>query len=226
MGDEEPAAREPRPIQLVEDRWANLRHIVEAVAIVAAGLWAFYIFVYQEDIKPANDPAAVVVSISIHRLGRDAIHDILVVNTDYHNVGKTEIDIAADGFDLWGIRYDSRSRLRGSLGPTKADIFNDIPERSRTLVRASMELRAAAVGGDANRHVIMEPGSTETLTETVVVPRGAYDALEAFVIASPIKTSEKNKVNVAIVHLGGGLWLRGVGHWNEDDNRTEFALIP
>ena len=46
--------KEPRSIRLVEDRWATIRHVVEAVAIVGAALWAFYVFVYQERIKPAS----------------------------------------------------------------------------------------------------------------------------------------------------------------------------
>ncbi|MBC5799358.1 MAG: hypothetical protein GIW94_05210 [Candidatus Eremiobacteraeota bacterium] len=32
---------QPQAIRLVEDRWATIRHVVEAVAIVAAGAWAF-----------------------------------------------------------------------------------------------------------------------------------------------------------------------------------------
>jgi hypothetical protein len=226
MSEEKDAPREPRAIQLIEDRWANVRHIAEAIAIIGAGLWAFYVFIYQEDIKPAGDPAALVVSIAIHRMGRDARRDILVVDTTFSNVGKTEIDIAADGFDLWGIRYGVRPVLRRTGNATKADISNDIPERSRTLIRASAELRAAAVGGP-DRHIIMEPGSTQTIAETVVLARGAYDSLEAFVIALPVKTSSKSKVHVSIVRDSShGLWLHGSGDWNEDDNRTEFALIP
>jgi hypothetical protein len=226
MGNEDRRALKPRLIQLVEDRSANIRHIVEAVAIVCAGLWGLYVFVYQEDIKPANEPAGLNLSIAVHRLGRDAHHDILVVSTTYRNIGKTEIDIAADGFDLWGIRYGSRTTYRSSHGVGQAEIFNDIPERSRTLVRTSMELRGAAIGGP-NNHIIMEPDDTVTIDKTVVLPRGAYESLEAFVIAAPIKTSTRDKMPIAIVRRAdGSLWLQGSGNFLEDDNRADFALIP
>ncbi len=226
MGDEDLSVSKPRLIQLVEDRWANVRHIVEAVAIVAAGLWAFYVFVYQEEIKPASEPAGLNLSIAVHRLGRDAYREILVVSTTYHNIGKTEIDIAADGFDLWGIRYGSHTRYSSSHVAGKADISDDIPERTRTLVKASMELRGAAIGGPDN-HIIMEPDDSVTIAKPVVLPRGAYQSLEVLVVASPVKRSARDKMRVAIVREpNGGLWLRGSGNFVEDDNRTDFALIP
>jgi hypothetical protein len=226
MSQDDLPIRPPRSIQLVEDRWANVRHIVEAIAIVAAGLWAFYVFVYQEDIKPANEPAGLNLSIAVHRLGRDAHHDILVLTTTYRNAGKTEIDIAADGFDLWGIRYASRASYRSSQNARKAEFSYDIPERTRTLVKASMELRAAALGGP-NNHIIMEPDDTVSIDNTVVLTRGAYESVEAFVIASPIKTSVRDKMLITIVREPDrGLWLQGSGDFNEDDNKSDFALIP
>jgi hypothetical protein len=99
--------REPRAIRIVDDRWTVVRHVVESLAIIAAGLWAFYIFVYQEKIKPASDPASLTTSIGVHRLGRDATRDALSIDVRLQNSGKTEIDIAADAFNVWGraIRY-------------------------------------------------------------------------------------------------------------------------
>ncbi len=225
MGDESVTPREPRRIALAEDRWANVRHIAETIAIVAAGLWAFYVFVYQEEIKPAGEPAALEVSISIQRLGRDARHDMLLVSTNYRNAGKTEIDVAADGFDVWGIRYASSPRSRRLAGAATAGIANDIPERSRSLIEASVELREAAIGGDVKRHIILEPNSAVTLAQPIVLAPGAYDALEAYVFAVPVKTSANEKVNVTIDHdKDRGLFLRG--HVSQDDNKTDFALIP
>jgi hypothetical protein len=38
--------KEPRAIRLIEERWTVIRHAVEAIAIVLAGLWGLYVFVY------------------------------------------------------------------------------------------------------------------------------------------------------------------------------------
>jgi hypothetical protein len=219
--------RSPLHVHVVDDRWAAIRQIVETIAIVAAGLWAFYTFVYQERIKPAGEPAALVTSISIHRLGRDARRDILQVSMLYHNVGKTEIDIAADGYSVFGLRYGTRPRKKVSGNPNQMRAEFDIPVLSRTHVQSYMELRGAALAGNPDRHIVMEPDSTETLAYTVVVPRGAYDALIAYDIAWPIKMPVRKKTNVRIVHNpNGSMWLRGDNTLDEDDNVTEFALIP
>jgi hypothetical protein len=102
----EPATRS---IRLVEDRWATFRHILEVVAIIAAGAWAFYTFCYQEKIKPAGEPASIEETLCITRLGRDAQRDIIDASFGFRNTGKTEIDIAADG---WSLRSTILSRSR------------------------------------------------------------------------------------------------------------------
>jgi hypothetical protein len=47
-----------------------VRDIVEIVAIVAAGIWAFYVFVYENRIKPTLQPPDVTITGSIERIGR------------------------------------------------------------------------------------------------------------------------------------------------------------
>jgi hypothetical protein len=51
--------------------FAVVRDIVEVVAIVAAGIWAFYVFAYENRIKPSlADPN---VDVSVHLLVRPGI---------------------------------------------------------------------------------------------------------------------------------------------------------
>jgi len=220
--------REPRAIRIVEDRWATFRHIIEAVAIVAAGTWAFYTFIYQEKIKPAAEPAALDDSIVVHRLGRDRTRDILGVTVQLHNVGKTEIDIAADAYNVWGDSYGRREvpYAKGSSS-VRAD-GTQIPRRSRLLVMAFAELRDAAEGGRKNQHIILEPGATENIDDVVVVPRGKYDLIHAQVIAVPVKTPVERKVPVSIErNKNGGFWLTSTQDGVfEDDNDADFALVP
>jgi hypothetical protein len=221
--------REPRAIRIIEDRWATFRHIIEAVAIVAAGLWAFYTFVYQERIKPASEPAALSASIAVHRLGRDARRDILSVDLVLHNVGKTAIDIAADGYNVWGLRYGSNARPSRLENAGRFSQKDEIPQVSSHIIDAFVELRDRAVGGQAGHHIVLEPDETERIADVIVVKRGAYDSVLAQVIAVPCKTTEANKVQVDVLHnRNGGYWLKvpNEAGIDEDDNETEFALIP
>ena len=50
-------------------RTAAVRDVVEIVAIVAAGIWAIYTFVYVERLKPAWARPDVGLTASLHKLG-------------------------------------------------------------------------------------------------------------------------------------------------------------
>jgi hypothetical protein len=218
----------PRKIQIVEDPWATFRHIIEGVAIVAAGLWAFYTFIYQERIKPASEPAALSETISVQRLGRDEKREILGVTFTYRNAGKTEIDIAADAYDIVGIRYGDRAKTFDRRAADREDFGTNIPVESSRLIAASAELRDAAVGGHPGYHIVLEPGDSSTDTAVVTVPRGAYDLIQAQIIAVPVKTSLGHRVHVTIQNIpGGGVFLASPDpDVVEDDTQTSFALIP
>jgi len=222
--DAEPA----RKIQIVEDQWAAFRHLIEAVAIIAAGLWAFYTFIYQERIKPASEPAALSETITVQRLGRDAKRDILGLTLTYHNAGKTEIDIAADAYDVVGVRYGDRAKAFVKRNSSSEEFGTAVPVVSTRLIAAFAELRDAAIGGYRGHHIVLEPGDSSTDDEVVTVPRGAYDLIRAQLIAIPVKTSLGHRVHASIEHTrDGGVFLDSPdSDAVEDDTQTSFALIP
>jgi hypothetical protein len=223
------SSRGPREIRIVEDRWATLRHVIEAVAIVAAGLWAFYTFIYQETIKPAGEPAALVQTVAVHRLGRDAHRDILSIDVRLQNTGKTRIDIAADAYNVWGIRYATHEAVSETNSPNGRSYSREIPVLSNRVIDSVVELRAAAEGGDPRRHIVMEPGATVSTGGVIVVPRGAYDVIHAQVIAVPIKMPVTRKVRISVVQDKSGavslIPAKG-SDVVEDDVSTDFALVP
>jgi hypothetical protein len=222
------AEQKPRAIRLVEDPWATLRHVVEVLALLAAGIWAFYVFIYQEKIKPASDPAALDDTITIERIGHDRTRDILDVAMRLHNYGKTEIDVAADGFNLWGDRF-ATAVTRGSTNPPYEHVVsNDDPQVSRRLIHSFYELREAAAGGQPNKNTTIEPDGTITISQVVVIPRGEYDVLHGQVVAIPVKTPVRNPVRVEVIHYPDGSFLlrpltNGIF---EDDNGVDFGLLP
>ena len=217
----------PYEVRIVEDRWAAFRHIIEAVAIVCAGMWAFYTFIYQEKIKPASEPAALNVSISVHSLRHDPVRDILGLELVFRNTGKTEIDIAADGYNVWGENYANHPRIRTNERIDRRQYDAGLPIVSRRLITAFIELRDAAQGGRLGTHIILEPAESETIDEVFAVPRGAYDVVNAQIIAVPVKTTTPGKVPIAVVtNKVGGYWLKPGAGIEEDDNSTDFALPP
>jgi hypothetical protein len=229
-GSDVPAAanqkvREPYAVRLEEDRWATLRHIVEAVAIVCAGVWAFYTFVYQEKIKPAGEPAALNLHVYFVSIGHAPQRDVVKLVTDLHNTGKTEIDIAADGFNVWGERYAPAQRIRIHDAGPRYDYRADLPIVSRRLVAAFVELRDMAVGGRRGERLRIEPGATETITDVFAVPPQAYDLLHAQVTAIPVKTDRTDPVPVNVTHnrIGGYSIISPARGIAADDNDGDFV---
>ncbi len=220
--------QKPRAIRLVEDPWATLRHAVEVFALVAAGAWAFYTFIYQEKIKPASEPATLDDTVTVARVGHDRTRDILEVSIHLRNGGKTEIEIAADGYNVYGERY-ARSASQSIRSRTNEYAFNNnLPRVSRQLISSHAELRDAAVGGKRGVHSTIEPGGTVTIPYTIVIPRGMYDVIQAQVIAIPAKTPVRPRVSVLVIrHSDGSIMLTSLtpGIY-EDDNSVDFGLLP
>lgn len=218
-------SRGPYEVRIVEDRWATFRHIVEAVAILAAGIWAFYTFIYQEKIKPANEPAAVNLSIVVSSLGHDSDRDYISFAYVLRNTGKTEIDIAADAYNVWGERYGPQSIVRRRMQPALRSYDANLPVVSRRLVASRVELRALAVGGNPNMHMIIEPGASETVARVFAVPRRAYDLVHAQVFVVPVKTTMTARVPVAVVdEPTGGYSLNPEHPIFENDDTTDFVV--
>ncbi|HEY8313539.1 MAG TPA: hypothetical protein VIG51_05140 [Candidatus Baltobacteraceae bacterium] len=217
--------REPRAIRVIEDRWTTIRHVVEALAIIAAGVWAFYTFFYQEKLKPAAEPPALAPSISISRLGRDAGRDILKISVAYHNTGKTEIDLAADAVNLWGVRFASNDKPQRENGTGTRSYLLTVPVVSRRLIASITELRAAARGGRPGFQNVIEPGATTTISNVIALRRGQYDLIHAQIIAVPVKLHETGVRVDFVPEKGGGTFLRpDPARAFEDDNDADFAL--
>src|SRR5271170_4421999 len=66
---------------------AMIRDVVEVVAILAAGAWAFYIFIYENRIVPATAHPEVNFAASLQKVSR---HNGLIgvrLETDMRNIG-------------------------------------------------------------------------------------------------------------------------------------------
>ncbi len=221
------SAREPRQFRLIDDRWTTIRHVVESLAIVAAGAWAFYTFIYQERIKPAQEPAALGQSIAISRLGRDARRDFLGFTISLQNTGKTEIDIAADAFTVWGYRYGAHATTTFRKTASEQTFMRNLPVAGRRVIEAYSELRDASIGGHRGNHIILEPGETQTIVDVLVVTRGMYDLIHAEIAAVPIKTPVRRRVRVTVVREPSGAFrLHPDNTVDEDNTSSDFALVP
>ena len=176
----------------------------------------------------AGEPAALDDTVTIARVGHDRTRDILEVSIHLHNSGKTEIEIAANGYNVWGDRYALSESKTVRYGPKQYAFNNNEQRISQQLISSFAELRDAAIGGKRGRHSTIEPDGVVTIPYIIVIPRGTYDVIRAQVLAIPAKTPVRPRVSVQILrNPDGSISLNSLtpGIF-EDDNSVDFGLLP
>ena len=92
------------------------RHLVEIVALIVAAIWGFYVFIYQERIKPAAE--APNLDFRIDFAHEKLIHNKELATTIVTWKNRGDITAQVDGFivNIYGINYASTSnRLTESI---------------------------------------------------------------------------------------------------------------
>jgi hypothetical protein len=120
---------------------ATLRDLVEIVAIVAAGIWAIYVFAYEQRIKPAQQPPSLLLSGSLHRAGERNGLVQLGFNGTARNTGQGDVSLVALGFAASGIRYTSKGTPFSSRAFSGSTLYQrDARVASRVSVYRQIEL--------------------------------------------------------------------------------------
>lgn len=114
-----------------EERW---RHIVEIVALIGAAVWAIYVFVYQERIKPASEPPTFQPAVTVR-------HEVLSRAKEYVEV---EIDLTNTSHVLASLNGLSLNVYGRTMASTPADRVESplagVTELNRTLVLSAPKL--------------------------------------------------------------------------------------
>jgi hypothetical protein len=189
-----------RTIHVVEDRFATLRHAVEAVAIVLAGAWAIYTFVYQERLKPTWEHPSAEFKLRVdpgHVTNGTRLADVTLTMT---NTGHNEVGVFAEVVNVYGRRFarNRALRLREHRVRGGYELDGTTPSAETTLLYVHALLRGEARGGDPQRHVHLAPGSTFVYDFPIAVPEGRFDALEAAVHIGYTRDQRTGAIGVKI----------------------------
>lgn len=156
---------------------ALTRDIIEIVAILAAGAWAIYTFVYQQRIVPANEPPSVLFTGSLQRMAeRNGM-----VQMEYHatlrNTGHTRVYVIAEGFTAIGERY-TRAGTPVLLHPFSGGTEYDRSARvlsSATVYRTEELTRYVSAKYGSGYDI--DPGEAIPYAGTFLVPQSEFDAV-------------------------------------------------
>jgi hypothetical protein len=207
-----------REVRVIEDRWGTIRHAVEAIAIVAAGLWAAYVFIYQERIKPAFEPPSLQETVTFDAGKTVRGVRIAQLHIDFSNTGHVDTDVYAESETVFGDRFDAAAPAAKPTGTAgSVEVNRMVPASKRELVYSRAVLYDAALGG--SEHVILSPDQHYGFTIPIAVKHGRFDELIANVaiVYGRARLDRSHFARIAIVRdPDGGLVVKGPKPKNGD----------
>jgi hypothetical protein len=157
----------------------KVRDGVEIVAIVAAGFWAFFTFVYEDRIKPANAQPEPIYDCTLTRLGeRDAL---IAVRSHVliKNAGTTNLTVYGFAESVVGlnVRATRGATATAMAGRTDFESRTDFREETQRPVFAMAFLTKLA-DTRARSSFDLTPGQSFPIDRIFYVAAHRYDELQ------------------------------------------------
>lgn len=156
-------------------RVEHWRHIVEIIAFVGAAIWAIYVFVYQERIKPETSPTRIAPTFTVDnrplRNGRTFVR----VRLDLKNIGESTAALAGIIVNVYGVRYGSNTETTLEKPADGIAIAaNSITKEPERFIE-SFTNRWHGFGID--KYARIAPGLSIDQTLSFAVPSKAFDVV-------------------------------------------------
>ncbi|MBV8197512.1 MAG: hypothetical protein JO263_05225 [Candidatus Eremiobacteraeota bacterium] len=156
---------------------ATVRDIAEVVAIVAAGIWAFYIFAYENRIKPSLASPDVNVTASIQRLSQHNGLMAITVHLQLHNIGTVRAHFLGFALNVYGQRIVA-SGAHSFRGRDLVHYDFDGFYRAGPRVPVYSYAYITHLGNPSTaQDTYLDPGSSVENDRTFYVPYGRFDLL-------------------------------------------------
>ena len=160
-----------------------LRDAVEVAAIVLAGAWALYVFVYQNGIKPGLAPPSLSFSVTMRRVGDDGNLAVIRIDETIRNDGSVRAHFLGHSLTV----YANRVIALESPAPATSKGYSNVLNAYYAYSKDQPVFRDAFVTqlGDSRTGVDMfvEP----------YVPRGRFDHLTTY-LASVFTKNDVNPI--------------------------------
>lgn len=215
-------------VHSVPTRAEQVRIIVEIVAIVAAGIWALYTFVYEQRIKPLAEAPSFSITTLVEQSATTNGVVFLTVRKRLENTGNVPIDVAAESLSVYGEQIAKRTwRESRTQSATRAQVNADVPRRRVALLFSIAKLRNGAVQGNQNIASYVPPHSFGEVVYLVAVPARLYPVVlvsrKDYIAKAPIVP----KIPVRIVRTPQGAYdLQSPQITGEYDADDEYPIRP
>jgi len=153
------------------------RHVIEIAAFIVAAGWAFYVFIYQEQIKPANTrPQGQFTATLSHQMVPSG-SEFVSIDIDIHNNGTVGFRVAGYVVDAYGYRY-----LPRITQTTRKNVSGNITSLNRALAETRPVLLQSVYAkflnfGSVATPFVLGPGGDAKNNYAFSITRGAYDVI-------------------------------------------------
>jgi hypothetical protein len=215
-------------VHSVPTRAEQVRTAVEIIAILAAGLWALYTFVYEQRIKPLSEPAEFSVPTTVTQGPTVNGVVFLTIHKRLENTGNVPIDIAAEALNVYGEKIlNSSKRVQLVKTPYAFELRADVPRRPVALLFSKINLRSGAVGGNLKTSFYLPPHSSAEEVFLLAVPARTYPVVMVTRVDYIRKAPINPRVPVRIVRARlGGYTITSTSLDGEYDNEDEYPIKP
>jgi hypothetical protein len=182
-------------------RVEHWRHLIEIIALSAAAIWALYVFVYQERIKPANSSPSLEVSPVVTHTAMRNGKELVTVDLDQKNIGPVDLQIDANLVNVRGLRYGNALTRSQETEHHRVTLFNAVPQKASVMVMSSLRMFRPFGQVDTN---VFQPGREKRPSRTFVLPANTYDAVQIDYATCYQRADDRSVRNVSIQKTADG----------------------
>jgi len=180
-----------------------IRDVVEIVAILAAGFWAFYVFVYENRIKPSFTEPQINIGATMQKSSQRAGAVGVLLKTDVRNVGTVRFYFVGYSVTVLG----SRLMLSTRVLPPEGSDWSEVTHTSFTLSKPVAVYGFGFITGLGNPSSPMggqlEPAGSLEEEHTFYIPARRFDLLTAHVDACFAKYNNRTIPSRLVFRKGG-----------------------
>jgi hypothetical protein len=177
---------------------AVVRDIVEVLAVIAAGAWAFYVFVYENRIKPSFEQPEINISAAMQQLNeRNGLIGV-GLRIQFHNVGSVKANFLGFAANVYGQQVIPAKPV---TQPENANLTYEYRGfyRLRSPIPVYTWAYVTKSGNPATGvETILDPGTTIENYRAFYVPKGQFDLLTVAIDAPYLKSDARQPARLGI----------------------------
>ncbi|HYL26829.1 MAG TPA: hypothetical protein VEW74_03280 [Candidatus Nitrosotalea sp.] len=162
---------------------AVVRDVVEIVAILAAGAWAFYVFAYENRIKPATADPEVNVTSSMRRLSDRNGLIAVSLHLQLQNIGTVRAHLLGMAVNVNGERIVASNRHAAYKHAGNQYDFEGFYRRERPVPVYTYAYITRLGNPKTGQDIVLDPGTSIEDDRTFYVPNDRFDLLTVYIDA-------------------------------------------